>query len=210
MPGDIKIRRKKGIFCLEGMWDPDLAYRSSVLPILELLQLRERIPFIHRDCATSDELKLYLDRWTLQKYRRYPILYLAFHGQPNLIYVGREEFTLDDFAEFFAGRCKRKMVIFGTCSTLRVDKRHLKRFLAATGAVAVCGYNTDVDWITSTAFEMMLLADAGERLQRQGPAVDQAQGDRSGAAVRHGTRSAWSPLVASAGPSASAEAYRRG
>lgn len=43
-------------------------------------------------------------------------------------------------------------------STLRVDKRHLKRFLAATGAVAVCGYKTDVDWITSTAFEMMLLA----------------------------------------------------
>jgi hypothetical protein len=158
MPGDIKIRRKKGIFCLEGMWDPDLAYRSSVRPILELLELRERIPFIHRDCATSDELKFYLDRWTLQRYRRYPILYLAFHGQPNLIYVGREEFTLDDFSEFFAGRCKRKIVIFGTCSTLRIDKRHLKRFLATTGAVAVCGYRTDVDWITSTAFEMMLLA----------------------------------------------------
>jgi len=32
----------------------------------------------------------------------------------------------------------------------------LRQFLEKTGALAVCGYRVDVDWMRSTAFELLL------------------------------------------------------
>ena len=49
------------------------------------------------------------------------------------------------------------MIIFGSCKTVSVGKTRLKAFMKRTGAIAVCGYETDVDWIRSTAFELLLL-----------------------------------------------------
>jgi hypothetical protein len=48
------------------------------------------------------------------------------------------------------------MLIFGSCSTLDIDIRHLKRFLKETGALAIGGYKTDVDWMLSAANELLL------------------------------------------------------
>ena len=149
---------KHGIFCLENPWYPrQLDRRLSVRPILEVLSDRERIPFVHRECGTAADIHFYLEQWTLKRYRRYPILYLAFHGEPKLIWIGNDKFTLDQFAELFEGRCERKVVVLGSCATLHTDRRHLKRFLKMTKALAVCGYLESVDWVPSTAFEMMLL-----------------------------------------------------
>ena len=82
--------RQKGIFCLEADWSSDLKSRSSVEPILELLDQEEtdRVPHIHRDVATPEELEFFLDKWTQKGYRSHPILYLAFHGDPGRIFLG--------------------------------------------------------------------------------------------------------------------------
>lgn len=149
---------KKGIFCIEGLWDTDLKDKSTVRPILELLQAREQIPFIYRDCATVEELEFYAKMWTLRKYESFPILYLAFHGKQNLIMIGSEEYSLKDLTELLKGRCYNTIIIFGSCSTLDIRKNVLSKFLRATDALAVCGYRNDVDWLEATAFELLLLA----------------------------------------------------
>ena len=149
--------RAKGIFCLEGLWDTNLKDKSTVRPILELLSESERIPHIHRDCAAAAEIAYYVAKWTLSPYRRFPILYFAFHGVPGAIYVGNwDKMTLEELAACFP-RPKRSLIIFGSCCSVAVRKPRLRAFMKRTGAIAVCGYETDVDWIRSTAFELLLL-----------------------------------------------------
>jgi hypothetical protein len=150
--------RSKGIFCLEGLWDTNLKDKSTVRPILELLSESERIPHIHRDCATAAEIGYYVGKWTQAAYRRYPILYFAFHGIPGAIYVGNwEKMSLEQLGALFP-RPKKSVIIFGSCSTVAANRRHLRAFMERTGAIAVCGYKADVHWLRSTAFELMLLS----------------------------------------------------
>ncbi len=40
---------------------------------------------------------------------------------------------------------------------MKLDKRRLKSFLRATGAIAMCGYSDDVDWMKSAAFELLAI-----------------------------------------------------
>ncbi len=148
---------RHGIFCLEGLWHEDLRKRSTVRPILELLNLNSEIPFIHADCATESELEFYLQRWLKSEYNRYPILYLAFHGKEHGIWISESFYTLDQISEILKGHCKNRFIIFASCSTVNIDKRYLKKFLKQTAALAICGYKLIVPWLESTAFELMLL-----------------------------------------------------
>jgi len=150
----------KGIFCLEGIWDNDLRKRSTVEPILLLLKQRLGIPYIHRDCATVHEFEFYLSKFIQATYRKYPILYLAFHGKEgSIMFNGRESYSLDEMSDSLKGKCKKTVIIIGSCSTMDIRKQHLKSFLSNTGALAVCGYRNDVDWMRSTAFELLLLSE---------------------------------------------------
>jgi hypothetical protein len=152
-----KNTQLKNIFCLEGLWNEDLKNQSSMLPAIDLLSKRIGIKSIHRDCATTNELDYYLGRWSLKKYDDYPILYLAFHGEKNSISLTKvETLDLDYIAGVLRGKCKGRIVIFGSCSTLALDVRHLKRFLKTTGALAIGGYKTDVDWMLSAANDLLL------------------------------------------------------
>ena len=71
---------------------------------------------------------------------------------------GRASLSLDELADMIEGVCSRAIIIFGSCSTLDVDARHLKRFLKATDALALCGYRMDVDWMKASAFELLLMS----------------------------------------------------
>ena len=154
-----KVKPKpKGIFCLEGLWSDDLRQQTTVRPILELLDLNSDIPYIHSDCATLEELRFYLEKWAEKDYIDYPILYLAFHGHNHGIWLGENFVSLDEIALPLMGKCKNRIILLASCSTVKTDIRNLKRFLKATGALALCGYQRVVPWITSTAFELMLLA----------------------------------------------------
>ena len=153
----------KGVFCLEGDWEKDLKGRTTVRPFLELLE-RSHYPAIrsiHRDVATQGELEHYLKKWRLKKYDAYPILYLGFHGDPGTVFMRagkKEPVELEWLGERLEGSCKGRLIHFGSCGTLGAHASRLSRFLAQTGAVAMSGYKTDVDWIQSAAFELLLLS----------------------------------------------------
>ena len=150
---------KKGIYCLEGLWDHhNIQDQSTVLPILDLLQKRDYCNYIYHDCATKEELEFFLDKWKrVSVSNKYPILYFAFHGQEGSIFLtNKKKYTLNELGDFLEGKCFGKVIYFGSCSTLKIDKRIIKSFLEKTGAIAAIGYKTDVDWIQSTACDLFV------------------------------------------------------
>ena len=148
-----KKHQKKGVFCLEGPWW-GVKDRTSIEPVLRLLETHTdyRVPYLHFDVGTREEFDFYLKKWAGASFREtHPILYLAFHGDEGEISVGEgrsTSLTLDDLAERLEGRCKGRVIHFGSCGTAAAHGRELKKFLARTEALAVCGYREEVDWLS--------------------------------------------------------------
>jgi len=152
-------RRKPGIFCLEGDWSPNLRNQDSVRPLLQFLQQDGRIDFIHRDVGTPEELEFYVNKWSQRSYSSYRIGYFAFHGKPGRIFIGRRTLTLEQLGDIMEGACDGKIIYFGTCATLDVPRRELQEFRERTRARCVCGYTEDVDWFSSSAFDLLLFSE---------------------------------------------------
>ena len=171
-----KRGQTKGIFCIEGLWDPDLRVSSSVEPLLDLLNLNALISYIHMDAATHEEFEFYVRKWLQKRYDGYPILYIASHGNENGIKVGKDAYSIEALGDLLAGKCANRIIMFSSCSTLRIGKRVLRRFLEKTEALAVCGYRVDVDWLRSTAFELLLFSQIqkNEFSGRGADAIDSA------------------------------------
>jgi hypothetical protein len=163
---------KKGIYCIEGLWDHgNIQDQSTVLPILDLLEKRGYCNYIYHDCATKSELEYFLDKWKNKSInKKYPILYLAFHGDPGCIFLThKEKYSLNELADFLGDKCKGKIIYFGSCSTLNIDKRKINSFLQQTGAIAAIGYRIDIDWIQSAACDLFVLeALQSEKLDTNG------------------------------------------
>jgi hypothetical protein len=186
--------KTKGVFCLEGDWWNDLNRTSTVRPILELGGAggrKKTVPFVHRDVATREELAFYLRVWTQKRYAGYPILYLAFHGSPGQIALSdwrrkSASVSLDWIAETLDGRCKGRVVHFGSCGTMDVRRSRLQKFLDATGAIAITGHTCQTDWVKSAAFELLLFDAFQDRsLTRAGARAVGAHLERE---VRHLSR----------------------
>ena len=155
-------RETHGIFCLEGDWWDDFNRTSTVKPVLKLLAqgVGPSVPFVHRDVATLEEFKHYCERWSRKGTGKFPILYLAFHGGPAELFIGRgrrdARVTLDELAEFLGDDLRGRLIHFGSCETLATDRRNIARFLKRTGAVAVTGFKREVDWLYSSVFDVLL------------------------------------------------------
>lgn len=148
----------KNVFCLEGLWDNNLKITSSVEPILSLLHKQyPRFQYIHMTCATVTEFKFYINKWIQKRYCDFPILYLAFHGEEKKIKLSDGNVEIKELSQILQRQCKNRMIVFSSCSTLKIDKRIIKSFIKNTGCLAVCGYRTDVAWIKSAAFDMLLI-----------------------------------------------------
>jgi len=154
----------KGIFCLEGDWWGRLARLSTVEPILKLLRRWNPyyVPYVHRDVATRAEFEHYIRKWTQRAAAKFPILYLAFHGDRSTLYLGdrrirRNHVALGELAEMLEGKCSKKVIFFGSCETLDLHGQSINAFIRKTGALAVMGYREKVDWLDSTAFEFVAL-----------------------------------------------------
>lgn len=126
--------------------------------MLELLDGLEQIRFAYRDASTTTELELYLRQWTQRQYSDFGFGYLAFHGDPGLIYVGRRKYTLQDLGTALEGRCEGRVLYFGSCATLDVDREVAEDLRRRTKARAVCGYTEDVPMIEGCAFELNLIS----------------------------------------------------
>jgi len=148
---------KPGVFCIEGNWIVErLQEQATVRPILELLG-DDGYKFVHREVGTKADLEYYLSQWRLKKYKNFPVLHLAFHGEPGTIEIGKQVVDIDEISAALAGACAGRVIIFGTCATVDVSTKRLRKFLKETGAIAICGYKGYVNWIQSTAFELALI-----------------------------------------------------
>ncbi len=159
---------KKGIFSIEGDWNPDLRKHYSVEAGLRLLKEAEGIPYIHRRVGTAEEFEYYLHQWTLKKYEGYPILYLSFHGGPEGFWLPedkkrRNTVTLDMLGDLLEDKCRGRIIHLGACATMAMHNSRPKKFMQKTSALAVCGYTEEVGWTVSTAFEVILFY----RMQRR-------------------------------------------
>lgn len=157
-------RGPKGIFCLETDWW-GVKDKTSIEPIFHLLAVSFlKVPYIHRDVGTRAEFEHYLKKWTQKGLAKYPVLYLGFHGEPGLLNVGEQkgrkgQVSLSELAELLKGKCKGKVIHFGSCSTLGAHGNTINEFLRRTGALAVLGYKRPIDWIDSAAFELLLIGE---------------------------------------------------
>lgn len=153
--------QRKGIFCLEGHWW-GVKDKTTVEPVLRLLETLSGYNASYRryDVATREEFDFYLKKWCGAPFDNFPILYLGFHGGSGKIFVGEgrsSALSLDELAEQLASRCKGRVVHLGSCGTVSVHGRKLNKFLSLTGALAVCGYTKEVDWLESAAFDVLVL-----------------------------------------------------
>lgn len=149
-----------GIFCLEGDWSNDLSDKSSVRPILELLDNNvggKKSKIIHRNVATIEEFAYYSEKWKLKKYNDFPIGYFAFHGEEGTLLLGAKKISIEEIGELLKGHCQGKIIYFGSCSVLSIPEEKLMHFKKITKARCVCGYRTDVDWMMSCAFDLLLI-----------------------------------------------------
>lgn len=150
---------KKGIYCLEGLWDNNVKNKSTVLPILELLEKRGICNYVYHSCATTNELEFLLTKWKTKSINsKFPILYLAFHGRKDQIYITHKNtYSLKKLGEVLNDSAAGKVIFFASCETLNIDERKIQSFLKQTNAIAAIGYKQEVDWMISTAFELLVL-----------------------------------------------------
>lgn len=178
----------RGIFCLETDWSSEVGRSPSVEPMLALLQSSPlKIPFVHRNVATADALYHYLGKWAQRSHNDYPIMYLAFHGVQGEVQFGdlrrrTARATLDELEEALRGKCAGRVIHFGCCQTLRVSQRRLNRFIEETGALAVSGYERDIDWVRSAALDFSLFA----AIQQNTMTVSGMRAVRRRVLLRHG------------------------
>jgi hypothetical protein len=150
---------KKGIYCIEGSWNHnDMRDRSTILPILDLLDKRGICKYIYRDCATPQELEYYLNKWSQKSISEsYPILYLAFHGEEENIFLNNKDtYSMEQIAELLEDKCYGKVIYFASCATLGIDLRKIQTFLERTNAIATIGYKCENDWLISTACDLLV------------------------------------------------------
>ena len=62
-----------------------------------------------------------------------------------------------ELAEILNGSCVNKIIHFGSCNTLATDEKKVRQFLEKTQALCVCGFRTDIDFLESSVFDMLLM-----------------------------------------------------
>lgn len=169
---NIMRNQSKGIYCIEGHWGfDDIRDRSSVLPIFDLLEKSGICGYIYHDCATREEFEFLVNKWKRKAVSdKYPILYLAFHGEEEYIYLNKnDKYSIQELSDLLAEKCFGKIIYFGSCSTLKTDERKLKTMLERTYAIATIGYKADMAWLQSTACDLFVFdALQQDKLDSQG------------------------------------------
>ncbi|SEP50765.1 hypothetical protein SAMN02990966_07761 [Rhodospirillales bacterium URHD0017] len=161
------MSKERGIYCIEtAHWTAGRLSQPSVEPLLRLIQSTQGTPYIHRPFSTWEELHGLLGDAMHGRYRRYPILYVACHGETRRLALRRKRsnghrngaINLEELAIPLRQRGDGKLILFSACSLMKASEATLRRFVADTGVSAIMGYKRDVGWIESAQLELGLLA----------------------------------------------------
>ena len=134
--------KQKHIFCIEGNWTNNLRDKATIETALDFLRANVDIDFIRKNCAGKEDFTTYLKISFERRYKKFRIIYLAFHGSPGKLHLrDRKNIDFNHIAEILNGEAQDKIIHFGSCSTLKLLGWDLRRFLKQTGALAISGYN---------------------------------------------------------------------
>jgi hypothetical protein len=183
-------RKVAHVFCVETPWNTDLRDRSSVRPLLEVLEAQSSVRFIHRDAATSEELEHYLKTWSQTRYKEYKLGYFPFHGDRDCLILGRRYYGLGEMQELLAGKLAGRTVYFSSCATLGIGSGLIEEFRVTTGATAVCGFTKSIDWMDGAVFDLALI-NAVSWYARPSDAFRYLAKNHDGAVKRLGFRAVW-------------------
>lgn len=104
------------------------------------------------------------------------LLYLGYHGEASGIWLNNDDgypaekkIALSTLTHELEGKGNNKLVHFSSCSMIDVDSQDVKDFLDRTLASGISGYNRDVDWMQSMAFDALyieqLFKSLGDRVR---------------------------------------------
>ena len=152
----------QNIFCLEGEWNStNLKEKTTVKPLINFMEETFGIEYVFRKVNSKESFLKYLENlnyYRKGKFKSYGILYLAFHGESNCIYLDNEDhITLDEIIEETDGLLTDRIIHFGSCKTLKLDESDLKKFLKKSGAKAVSGFSQYIDFLDSSLFDIAYL-----------------------------------------------------
>lgn len=154
--------KNSGVFAIESLWSSNLnEQRQSIEQVLYLLKCGlGDFNYAVLNCNTIEELEHSLDI-AKQNSSKFRVLYFGSHGEPyslNISLSNKTFVSLDKLAEMMGTRFGRWAVHFGSCSTLKADHEHIKRFMDRTKVKMLTGYTKDVDWMESSAFEVLFFS----------------------------------------------------
>jgi len=184
------IHTSTGVFCIEGAWKPTLRDRASVLPLFELLEALGESSYVRRDAVTKEELVSCVKKWPQRQYDPFPVLFLAFHGEPRMVRLGKEVLDLNELGDLLEGQCRNRIIHFESCQVLDIPFGEIEAFRMKTGAKVVTGYAEQVDWIDSAAFTLNYIS-ALSGTRNPAKALTTLDNEQRGTSQRLGFRAAW-------------------
>ncbi len=159
---------KVKIHCFEGEWDqkhPELSVRP-LIHVLEqsYLAAGSELTYSYKFCQTVKRLETELERLDgrkLNSQKQQHCLYFAFHGDGKGLYSSEltDQLSYEDIAKSLQQKASGSIIFFGSCGARRSSEATLQAFKDETGAKLVVGYASNVDWITSSAYEMLFFSE---------------------------------------------------
>lgn len=123
--------------------------KASVRPLLDFLRdSMNYVDYDYRTVATKEDLKYYLQNLNYKKHNDIEILYLAFHGQKNVISLpSGDTLDLHELGEMCSKFQPGKFIHFGSCRTFITSDKNIQEFKEKSQARYVSGYTTSTDFI---------------------------------------------------------------
>ncbi|TDO30044.1 hypothetical protein EV643_14119 [Kribbella sp. VKM Ac-2527] len=150
-------RRKPGLWVMEGNWSASVRDVRSVEPVLSALQGGRRAHHAKRHINDPDDLAQALKQWGQRQHDMFNIGYVALHGSPATVHIGRKSLDMCELGERLPpATLKRKALHFGSCSVLNIHYKRREALRKALGVKVISGFTTDVEWFESLAFELLL------------------------------------------------------
>lgn len=163
-------KRRPGLFVIEGEWSSGVRDVRSVAPVLKALDDAGAAVHVRKHVNDRDDVIKQFKRWGQVQHTRYNIGYVALHGSPGAVHVGRQVVKLHDIAAALPAKAlNQKILHFGSCAVLDLTEDERQNYRRRLGVKVMTGFTEIVDWFPSMAFELLLF-DALSRYQRPGDA----------------------------------------
>lgn len=151
-------RAKPKIWVMEGKWASSVMDVRTVSPMMAALDNANVATSTLHHINTVEDLQRSLVRWGQRQHAGHGIGYLALHGAPGSVFVGRRRVDLGILSESLPKNAlKGKVLHFGSCAVLDLKPKEREVLRAALGVRGITGFTEDVEWFESMAFELMLL-----------------------------------------------------